>query len=271
MSYILEALKKLERERQIGDLPRLDTRPLAQPVARHRARWWLWCAAGSIGLIAAGSGVWHLAVRQTLRVHQAHLTSSAPAPATPNAASHTPPNAPMSPALDAKAAQDGEHQAPPVAAEAARPSPAVKSTQVIPHPLHPETPVARKPPVAAPPAAGVRQHPPIELPVTPHIELSHTARPPAPTLPPAAEEVSPPPAPVAPLLEDLPAAVREAVEPLRISMLAYSANAQDRLVSINSRTYHEGERMVGGKLVVEAIARGGAILNYQGQRFLLRP
>jgi hypothetical protein len=57
---------------------------------------------------------------------------------------------------------------------------------------------------------------------------------------------------------------------LRINMLAYSDDSEERIVNINSQSYHEGE-MVDGKIKVEGIVRDGAILSYGGQRFILKP
>ena len=48
----------------------------------------------------------------------------------------------------------------------------------------------------------------------------------------------------------------------------YSDQPDKRFVLINSRRYREGEQLSEGPLV-EAITREGAVLRYEGQRFLL--
>ncbi|ALG66667.1 general secretion pathway protein GspB [Beggiatoa leptomitoformis] len=59
MSYILDALKKAERERGLGKIPSLDSTypPLFTPPAEY-SRWLLFAGIGVIGLISA-SLVWH--------------------------------------------------------------------------------------------------------------------------------------------------------------------------------------------------------------------
>ena len=53
-------------------------------------------------------------------------------------------------------------------------------------------------------------------------------------------------------------------------MLVYSERAGEGMVFINGRKYTEGQTVEGG-LTLEAITPDGAILSYEGQRFLLRP
>ncbi len=57
---------------------------------------------------------------------------------------------------------------------------------------------------------------------------------------------------------------------MTLDVLVYSERSAERMVFINSRKYVEGQR-VDGRVLVEEITRGGAILSYEGQRFLLRP
>ncbi len=64
--------------------------------------------------------------------------------------------------------------------------------------------------------------------------------------------------------------VQEAISGMTLDVLVYSERSAERMVFINSRKYVEGQR-VDGRVLVEEITRGGAILSYEGQRFLLRP
>ena len=56
---------------------------------------------------------------------------------------------------------------------------------------------------------------------------------------------------------------------LTLQFLVYSDVPTDRLVFINNQKYLEGQS-IEGKVVVESITQDGAILSYQGKRFLLR-
>jgi len=74
----------------------------------------------------------------------------------------------------------------------------------------------------------------------------------APARPPAAPGVSP-----------------EVISRLRLQFLVYSEVPGERLVFINNRKYTEGQS-VEGDVIVEKITPDGAVMTYQGQRFVLR-
>ena len=100
MSYILDALKKSERERALGRVPTLDT-----PVAAPRRRAWRWAAAAAALLALAGGAGWWLAPRQAVApatpaagTGPAPAAARAPAPRAPTAASAVPPGPPPAPA-----------------------------------------------------------------------------------------------------------------------------------------------------------------------------
>ena len=65
------------------------------------------------------------------------------------------------------------------------------------------------------------------------------------------------------------AAELQAMPKLTLQFLVYSDVPTDRLVFINNQKYLEGQS-IEGKVVVESITQDGAILSYQGKRFLLR-
>jgi hypothetical protein len=56
---------------------------------------------------------------------------------------------------------------------------------------------------------------------------------------------------------------------LRLQFLVYSDVPSERLVFINNRKYLEGQSVEGGA-AVERITPEGAVLSYQGERFVLR-
>ncbi|OLC18083.1 MAG: hypothetical protein AUH29_00155 [Candidatus Rokubacteria bacterium 13_1_40CM_69_27] len=65
-----------------------------------------------------------------------------------------------------------------------------------------------------------------------------------------------------------PAALGEALSNLKLEALVYSEEAPQRMVFINNQRYLEGQT-IEGKVLVEKIIEEGAILSYQGRRFLL--
>jgi hypothetical protein len=68
---------------------------------------------------------------------------------------------------------------------------------------------------------------------------------------------------------ELPAEVRQALPPMKLEVLSYSESLRERMVFINGRKYVQGQA-VEGKAVVEEITRDGAVLVWEGHRFLLR-
>ena len=66
--------------------------------------------------------------------------------------------------------------------------------------------------------------------------------------------------------EELPDGLKKTLPALKISTHVYGADPEGRLVRINDRTLQEGQELSTG-LKVEEIIPGGAILSYQGYRF----
>jgi hypothetical protein len=67
---------------------------------------------------------------------------------------------------------------------------------------------------------------------------------------------------------DLPAAVQELIPKMQLQVLVYSEVPAERLVFINNHKYVEGQA-IDENVVVERITADGAVLNYQGTRFVL--
>jgi hypothetical protein len=72
----------------------------------------------------------------------------------------------------------------------------------------------------------------------------------------------------APTSRDTQAAPQD-IQKMKLQMLVYSDVPSERLVFINDHKYLEGGS-IDGNLVVESITPEGAVLSYQGKRFLLR-
>jgi len=258
MSYILDALKKAERERRRVQVPTLSTLHPTDPVARRHV--WPWAVAGAL-LVNAG-----------LLVVLFWIPLMPPRPRTePGARPET--TAPVA-VPDWPVPQTKQ----PAGAE---PRPVEKTILKVPKASEEAAPPRQKTPVARMPAE--RQSPPerpAEARVTvapeaapaevtsPALRASQPARPgPA---PPSAEVRLPvQAAPTQPSRES-PAGLRDAFAGMRLDALVYSEVAAERMVFINGGKYLQGQ-VVDGKYVVEGITPDGAILTYQGQRFLLKP
>ncbi|HET9049603.1 MAG TPA: general secretion pathway protein GspB [Chiayiivirga sp.] len=271
MSLILEALKKSEAERRLGQAPDLlSPTPMRVPSESHsrglgRALW--------IGLVvvAAGAGYWfaHDRAGPAPSTPETAAPVTTPAPPSPAAvpASPTPSPRPRLVSYDAN-----------VIAEASLPrDDEFAGNERESQPVHPETIALPAPaeaaalddapePVRAPrveTATPARATIPTRTAASPSVE--HAAAPaPAPT-PPAAPE---------PVLESLPRlghllpSEREGLPPLRLSMHVYDPVPAARFVLIDGKRYREGNTIADG-LTVEAIRPDGAALSYHGRRFLL--
>ncbi|MEO5698596.1 MAG: general secretion pathway protein GspB [Burkholderiaceae bacterium] len=131
MSYILDALRKADAERERGAVPGIHAQPVfagaAPSRARAPARPWLWAALSGVGvLIAAGLWLWlHGASPTAAPAPVAQAVTAAPAPAPAPVVSQNPLPPPL-----------------PVAAAAA-PAPPVRARRAEPEPR--SEPVAAKP------------------------------------------------------------------------------------------------------------------------------
>lgn len=248
MSLILEALKKSEEQRRLGEMPNLGT-PIT--ATRRRRSPMPWLAAAVVVAIAAAGGWRYLR-------HASAPAAGEPAPikaaVSPEAAAVKTPAAQRQPAKPASPAP------------AAQTAPAVAATPATPAP----TPVAAPKREAAPPPSAPAT-PPAPPPAA--LAASVPAAAPAPAPPPsapAAPAPAPPPAPVAndvPTIDDLPSNVRSALPALPITMQVYSPDPKRRFVIIDGTRVVEGESLRG--VTVQEIRPAGLVLEFQGRRVLL--
>jgi len=276
MSFILEALKKVERERAARETPTLHSIALGENAPR-RSRW-PWVISGALVLNAAVAGallwqheIWDGGLR----------TDDVAANAAPGSVGPTEPArvAPEMNTPDTHARSNAEEESakapaptaveprPPQPAAAApsaetalptrRPAPRQRDHEVrdAPIPSQP-TPIqasglslGEEPEIATPQAAAMLKQ----------LEQKPVLAPPE---DPSLDEM--------PSYVEMPAEVQAAVPDLKVSLMAYVPNAADRLVYIKNRRYVEGD-VIEGKLKVETIARKGVVLSYDGERFLLPP
>lgn len=262
MSYILDALKKADRDRTPVAVPTLATVHRTPVPSRGRLPWpWI---AGAV--IVVNLGVWFWLLRPAPPIPGGAPVSVTRAPATSPAAAvpeQAVPARPVEPLttpdpLDKAVVAVAPSQAPP---STTRSAPSVPLSR-------PEQDLGAAPRAAAKPAhvasAGV---------VAPR-----SASPPKPG---TAPEKFPAPAvasaPVTPLERD-PARVpalqkapvpQEVLAKVHLQVLVYSEVPSGRLVFINNRKYVEGQR-IDADLVVERITPEGVFVSYQGKRVLLR-
>ncbi len=205
MSFILEALKKVERERAARETPTLHSIALGENAPR-RSRW-PWVISGALLLNAAVAGAlfWHENTADT------HVRSNAE---EESAKAATPPTAvePRPPQLAAAVPS----------AETALPTEALKPPQPSPFKA-PELKLSEEQAIAKPPAAAMLKQ----------LETKPVLAPEDPSL----DEM--------PSYVEMPAEVQAAVPDLKVSLMAYVPNAADRLVYIKNRRYVEGDVIEG--------------------------
>jgi general secretion pathway protein B len=229
MSYILEALKKAQAERQLGNAPTLHAPQVqaADPgMTASRKPLFIGLGAGALVVAVGALLVWH----------------RAPAPVAPVAQAPAPPAS----AVRATAPNTLEVSAPPAPAPVAAPAPA--------RPTH----------MADAPAPGRPTHAadaPAPAPVAPE-------RAPATPAPRAAPSPAPAAAPEdsLPYLSQLPEAARRDVPRVSFGGYMYSANPADRLLLVDKVLRHEGEEVAPG-LVLEKLLPKGAVMNFRGMRY----
>jgi general secretion pathway protein B len=272
VSYILDALRKAERDRQVSRVPTLATAHGGTELLRRPH--WAWAvAAGALALSAVviSSLLW--------------------APTRPDPL----PEGAVSPAAVADPAASragGDLGVPPPAPERA-PERGETVPALAPGPGIERPPGGRAPPAkipqAARAAADLRRAPggtgSPEAPATGRAAATEV-RPAPPAVVdrepiaaprPAGDPVAQPAVALAPALPPDGGAGRAAQPPpaqtlarLTLDVLVYSDIPAERLVFINGRKYVEGQA-VDGETVVEQITPEGALLRHQGKPIMLRP
>jgi general secretion pathway protein B len=269
MSFILEALKRADRERQLKRAPDLNAVFQEKPEARRPT--WPWvCVSGVIliSTVVMALVFWPKAPEQ---VHtKVSKVSGAVIPAPPLPPSRGkqilksglpappsgPPRAdrprmpePSSPQPVTNAARTPLKAAP--ATEPAKAPPQVqqdKKPATVPPPS-PKTVVASNLP------APVTQEP-ADIPPPPPVTAE---KPPAPT-----------PAESIPLFKDLPPEVQQKLGKLDINVHVFHKDAGKRFVFINMQRYQVGDRIDANGPLLKTITPDGVVIDYGEGRALLR-
>lgn len=233
MSYILDALRRAERERNLGKAPSLQV--VMQHDAGDRPRNTARLLLIAVTLLAVAGAIAALLLRQPSapepRISETPAAAPAVAPAAPEAVAALPDEAPELSSLD----------------DLAEPEPA----PIAPPEVEPDLGEIAEPVVALQPE-----------------DLQQTAPPP----PTVDAEIAPPPTQPAnagsvPLLRDLPPAYRADFPALSVEVHVFDRLPEKRWIMIGGRRYREGEVLGEGPRIVE-INEEGIVFDYRGQQSL---
>jgi general secretion pathway protein B len=284
MSYILDALKKAERERDLGRVPTVTTAHV--PISGAGRRLGLWVVVGAL-LFGGGLAIWLLRPSSGVVLPAAPdfragaRVSPSPSRVDPEQTSGPvwtdagmPGETAPLPPPDGRA-QESPRQPGRESSSIPRPIPAPLRASAKPGDLGearsgerppvqdrlrgfiPAEPLTREPkpdggrPVALRPGEGASRQ---GSEPTPGVDRGR-----ADTGAPSA----PPPAPSVP-------ALGTAISKMTLNAFVYADTEADRMVMINGQRYVKGQQ-VDGHYLVEDITPEGVLLSFEGERALLRP
>ena len=227
MSYILDALKRADAERERGAVPGLQSRHATMPAAKaeRSARIYIWLAAAALALGGMAAGLWFWQTHSGAE----RMASVAPAVATP------PPLAQPVP--------------PPIIAMPAPPPRVVASSPPVANRVAPKA-VPKPVPKPAPAASAAATQP-----------ESRPGREPA--AKPAPSQAAPP---AVRLLGDLPEDLRSQIPPLVITGSVYSDNPDKRLLLVNNQVLPQGSQ-AAPEVTLEQIQARSSVFSFRGTRF----
>ena len=269
MSFILDALRKSEHERQRQTGPALAEVPVAAPKPRSN----VW-ATGAIALLLVNLlviGV--LLIRKAAREPEAAVPAALPAPTQAAPAATAPAPAPAQVTMTQTVPSGTVASPPPMLQPARSPGPPGEGSRnsledeisegaPMLDPLMAEDAAA---PPAGPPAVTRAQSGRgsvvyESLPASAAVGAQQYAA------PPQSRTASQSAGPKLPTADEVTAA--GGVPALNLDLHVYSTRPTERMVFVNSRKYREGDTLQEGP-VVQLITPDGAILEFRGSKFLL--
>lgn len=249
MSLILEALKKSESQRRLGEMPNLAT-----PVIATRKRRSLLPVLAAAIAVALAAGWW--LQRDGMPTLAPAERPVATAPASQPAVEHR-----TAPTDAAKAAPTRT----PRTADAAKPTAPADAVADV------QTPAAQ--PTPTPPAAAAATKPlpapAVEAgPAAPNSAVNPTPAPATPVVTPAPATAQPavPAQPALPKLWELPYATRRELPAMQLTMQVYSDDPGKRFVILNDVRQTEGAEL-GKGLYLREIRQDGLVMEVDGMRF----
>ncbi len=266
MSYILEALRRAERERHLGQVPTVQT--LAHTSSsQDRVPWWRTSRLALIAIVALLMATAFLLWRKPLSDAPATAPATdtvgtppvaataepAPAAVAPVPAPTEPPSAPTRSLAPLATGQPLQ-----AAVEAAEAAEVIADEEGLSSLDDLATPFAAAPDTASSEVAPRRPAPPSP---EPESEPATASARPAPS--PAAQ-----PMPEPPLLRDMPSSYRARFPSVRMDVHVYNDDPSRRWIMVDGRRYGEGDALASGPRVV-AIRVEGVIFEHAGQRVML--
>lgn len=259
MSYILDALKRAEQERQIGQLPNAAITPIHEEYDDEPRRWpWILLAIFLVAAVAAALGVW-LSQKQQPSIASTPSEASAPpsvsvvsrsAPASPNYIDRDS-DMPSRVVVVTTSPQvlEAPNQTPPPTKEEAVTFSETKPIEEPPEIAAIELLLQPKPkPVATKPKQEPAPRPKPQM-------AASTA--------PKAEQ----PEQRLPLLNEMDYAFRRSVPELSLQFHRYSDDSERSFVLIDGVRYRQGQILSAGP-TLERIVDSGLVLRWQGERFI---
>ncbi|MET0983595.1 MAG: general secretion pathway protein GspB [Telluria sp.] len=257
MSYILEALKKAQAERQLGHTPDIHAPAAVQlpPRAAPANRKPLLIGLGAGVLIAVLAGLaWRGGAPTQVQVPAQPAVQGQVSPAA---------SAPLDTPVPVVSVADATP--PPVAPPPEAPPAAARSepgAAVVPVPAPaPPVPKAARPPSPRP-AAAPNSAPQETVPQA--VYLPAPAR--VAENPPVVRAPEPVPEESLRTLQQLPEAIQREVPKVAFGGYIYSPNPSDRLLLVDKVLRREGEELAPG-LVLERLMPKYAVMNYRGTRY----
>jgi general secretion pathway protein B len=269
MSYILDALKRAdsEREREREDVPGLHSKtdPWIAPdevrTRRQQPQALIWALAVA-GLLSVLGGLWFVLMREATPTAVPGVASpaqSAPVPVASVVVPQPVPAAAPQPVL-VVVAPPAAPIPPPAAPPIPPPAPVARSVAVAPAPSPARQARAAEPAATPPPAVAAPAKLKAEALVAP-AALTKEPVVPAPTASAATSAEA-----RLYTLNELPEAVRAGLPVLSVGGAMYSQTPANRMLIINGQVFREGDTLAPG-LVLEQIKLKSAVLKVKGLRY----
>jgi general secretion pathway protein B len=261
MSYILDALKKAESERERGAVPGLNSTQANQTTyiqyGSDQRPWWL--VALVLGLLLAlVAAVWLW--RQAGVGPATQSTTPIVAPAVPSATPAIPIAAPASPTVASAPVSNPAPTPSPVVSKVDKTVPLEAAASTVAHVQAKVTPPSTNQPPAAAKAPVASAAAPVPAAVAPAAPVEPVSKP-APVSTPIRSALG-----GVPMLSELPEPMRRQIPALNISGAVYSDAPPEWTLIINDQLMGKGS-LVAPDVRLEEITGSSAVFNFRGQRF----